>query len=181
MLLRKDDSCLLLIDVQEKLTPLIEHHESLIERCQWLLRLANDLGVPCLISEQYPRGLGPTLDSLKTLVSQNIAIEKVHFSCSREPTYKQHLKDINKQQLILIGIEAHVCVLQTALNLVAEDYEVFIVVDAVGSRKMLDKKYALKRMQQLGVTLLTSEMVFFEWLEQAGTPLFKALSTTYLK
>ncbi|WP_131781439.1 hydrolase [Legionella gresilensis] len=181
MLLRKDDSCLLLIDVQEKLIPLIENNESVVERCQWLLRLANDLAVPCLVSEQYPRGLGPTLGSLKTLTSQNTIIEKVHFACSGEPTFKQHLNEINKKQLILIGIEAHVCVLQTALALVAEDYEVFIVVDAVGSRKALDKKYALKRMQQLGITLLTSEMVFFEWVEQAGTPLFKTLSSTYLK
>ncbi|WP_419418815.1 hydrolase [Legionella sp. D16C41] len=181
MLLRRNDSCLLLIDMQEKLIPLIAESESLINHCEWLLRLANELTVPCLISEQYPRGLGPTLKSLLDITSQSQIVEKVDFSCAKEANFKRPLEALNKKQLVLIGIEAHVCVLQTALDLLAENYEVFIVVDAVSSRKLLDKKYALKRMQQHGATLITAEMVFFEWVEKAGTPLFKALSSKYLK
>lgn len=181
MLIKKDDSCVLLVDVQEKLIPLIEGSDALVNRCQWLLRLANELDVPCLISEQYPRGLGPTMQPLKEVNSKDLPIEKVYFSCYREPNFVHCLKQVGKTQCLLLGIESHVCVLQTALDLLAEDYEVFIVVDAVGSRKPLDKKYALKRMQQAGATLVTTEMVFFEWIEQAGTPLFKALSSAYLK
>ncbi|STX29307.1 YcaC like amidohydrolase [Legionella beliardensis] len=181
MLIKKDDACLLLIDVQEKLLPLVADSEALIDRCQWLLRLANELEVPCLVSEQYPRGLGHTVKPLLEVSSQEPPIEKVHFSCYREPNFVQRVKQLGKTQFVLIGIEAHVCVLQTALDLLAEDNDVFIVVDAVSSRKLIDKKYALKRLQQAGAILVTAEMVFFEWLEQAGTPLFKALSNAYLK
>ncbi|MDP1603895.1 MAG: hydrolase [Legionella sp.] len=180
MLLKKDNSCLLLIDVQEKLTPLVQKPEALIERCQWLMRLATDLHVPLIVSEQYPRGLGITVAPLLEVSEKDTSIEKVHFSCWREPRFKKRLQSLNKMQLVLIGIETHVCVLQTAMDLISADYEVFVVVDAVSSRDELDYKYALKRMKQAGIQLVTSEMVFFEWVGQAGTPEFKTLSKSYL-
>ncbi|MDI9819299.1 MULTISPECIES: hydrolase [unclassified Legionella] len=181
MLLKKDQSCLLLVDVQEKLTPLVREPEALLSRCQWMIRLSIDLNIPLLVSEQYPRGLGSTIEPLKSLVSQEKSVEKVHFSCFQEPTFKHHLQLINKKQFVLIGIEAHVCILQTALDLLEAGYDVFVVVDAVSSRFELDYKYGLKRMKQAGVQLVTSEMVFFEWVGQAGTAEFKALSKAYLQ
>jgi nicotinamidase-related amidase len=180
MLLKKDNSCLLLIDVQEKLTPLVQKSEALIERCQWLMRLATELQVPQIVSEQYPKGLGITVAPLHELSQKDSAIEKVHFSCWQEPRFKERLQPLNKKQLVLIGIETHVCVLQTAMDLIKAEYEVFVVVDAVSSRHELDYKYALKRMKQAGIQLITSEMVFFEWIGQAGTPEFKMLSKRYL-
>lgn len=181
MLLNKNDSVLLLVDVQEKLIPFISNKEGLIKRCEWLLKLATKLKVPVLTSEQYPKGLGATLESLKQYISPKNCIEKVHFSCMQEPNYVHRLSELKKNQLILIGIEAHVCVLQTALELQHAGFDVFVVVDAVGSRSELDFKYGLKRMKQDGVHLITAEMVFFEWLRCSAVPDFKALSKEFLQ
>lgn len=181
MLLHKDQSCLLLIDVQEKLTPHVQNPAHLIERCQWLMQLAKEINVPLLISEQYPKGLSTTVAALRALITDEKIIEKVHFSCFRAPAFKERLQAVNRKQLVLIGIETHVCVLQTALDLQAANYEVFVVVDAVSSRNEIDYKYGLKRMKQAGIQLVTAEMVFFEWVEKAGTAEFKALSKAYLQ
>ena len=177
MLLKKDESCLLLIDVQEKLTPLVQNSPHLISRCEWLLRLATELGVVNIISEQYPSGLGSTVAPLRGF---GTAFPKVHFSCWSDNSLKQVLQGLNKKQFVLIGIETHVCVMQTALELCAAGYDVFVVVDAVSSRHEQDHRYGLKRIKQAGGFLVTAEMVFFEWVGQAGTPEFKALSNAYL-
>ncbi|MBA3536381.1 MAG: hydrolase [Tatlockia sp.] len=181
MLLERDRSCLVLIDVQEKLMPLVQNPDAVLARCQWLMLLAKDLAVPQLASEQYPKGLGPTVESLRCMISEEELIEKVHFSCFKALEFKQRLDALKKKQMVLIGIEAHVCVLQTALDLQQSGYEVFVVVDAVSSRSELDYKYGLKRMKQDGIHLITSEMVFFEWIGQAGTAEFRTLSKAYLQ
>lgn len=181
MLMQKNLSCLVLIDVQEKLTPLVQNHKEIVARSEWLLRLAKDLSVPLLVCEQYSKGLGPTINALQEVTSGITPIEKVHFSCFKSLSFQQQLNATGKKQIILIGIETHVCVLQTALDLLDKGYHVFIVVDAVSSRNELDKHFGLKRMKQAGATLVTSEMVFFEWVEKAGTPEFKALSKAYLQ
>lgn len=180
MLMNKDKSALLIIDVQEKLTPLVLEHQAMVERCQWLMNLAETLNVPTVISEQYPSGLGPTLPVLQNKAYQTQCISKVHFSCMRDDACRMHLDQLEKTQLILAGIETHVCVLQTALDMKEAGYEVFVVVDAVSSRDQQDKTYALKRMKQAGIHLVTSEMVFFEWIRKAGTAEFKALSKAFL-
>jgi nicotinamidase-related amidase len=181
MLLERDKSCLVLIDVQEKLMPLVQNTDAVLARCQWLMRLAKDLTVPQLASEQYPKGLGLTVEPLRSLVSQEELIEKVHFSCFKALEFKQRLEALQKKQMVLIGIETHVCVLQTALDLQEAGYEVYVVVDAVSSRFELDYKFGLKRMKQDGIHLITSEMVFFEWIGQAGTSEFRTFSKAYLQ
>ena len=174
MLLKRDLSALILVDVQEKLTPKILQHESLITRCEWLLRLANACSVPVLSCEQYPSGLGKTVEPLASLLSE-ASIEKTEFSCYQCNEFANQWHKLNKKQAVIIGIETHVCVLQTALDLIEQDFQVFVVVDSVSCRSELDKTYGLKRMKQAGAELLTSEMVFFEWLENAGTSEFKEL------
>lgn len=180
MLLNKEESILLLIDVQEKLTHFVLNHEVLVERCEWLLKFAQKMDVPILVSEQYPKGLGPTIEQLRPYFTQQECIDKVHFSCMSDSQYVQRLKQYHKKQLVLIGIEAHVCVLQTALEMKEQGFDVFVVVDAVSSRGEQNLKYGLKRMKQEGVHLVTSEMVFFEWIRKAGTPEFKSLSKEFL-
>jgi nicotinamidase-related amidase len=180
MLLNKDESILLLIDVQEKLTPAVLDSNAFIAHCEWMLKLAKKMGVPILVSEQYPKGLGSTLAPLRIYFNQDSCVDKVHFSCMSDAHYVQRLKQFQKKQLVLIGIEAHVCVLQTALEMKEQGYDVFVVVDAVSSRGEQNLKYGLKRMKQEGVHLVTSEMVFFEWLRMAGTPEFKELSKEFL-
>lgn len=180
MLLDKNDSLLVLVDVQEKLTPAVLNHKTVIDRCVWMLKLAQRMDVPVLVSEQYPKGLGASLNDFKPYYTAENCIEKVHFSCMKEPTFINKLHEFKKNQLVLIGIEAHVCVLQTALDMKSTGFDVYVVVDAVTSRHDVDLKYGLKRMKQEGIHLVTSEMVFFEWLQQAGTPEFKALSKEFL-
>jgi len=179
MLLERAQSTLLLIDVQEKLTPLVMQSSAVIERCRWLMELAGELSVPQLISEQYPKGLGATITVLQSLVPEDAIIEKIQFSSWAEKGMQERLQFINNKQIILMGIETHVCVLQTAIDLLNAGFEVFVVVDAVSSRYEIDHKYGLKRMKQEGVQLVTAEMVFFEWLKQAGTPEFKVLSKRF--
>lgn len=181
MLLNKDKSALLLVDVQEKLTPLVLNSQELVERCEWLIRLAKDLDVPLIISEQYPRGLGKTVAPLQGAGSTHRAVEKVHFSCYRESSFVKHWQAVDRKQVVIAGIETHVCVLQTAVDMLNSGFDVFVVIDAVSSRHELDHKYGLKRMKQAGIHLVTAEMVFFEWVEQAGTPEFKTLSQSYLR
>lgn len=178
MLLRKEDSSLVLVDVQEKLAPYVIHSEKMIARCKWMLKLAQQLSVPILVTEQYPRGLGNTVGELQGYAKPS---DKVHFSCWPASVFQEQLKSLQKSQVILIGIETHVCVLQTAFDLLEQGFEVYVVVDAVSSRAELDKQTGLNRMQQAGVQLVTSEMVFFEWVHQAGTPEFKSLSATFMK
>jgi nicotinamidase-related amidase len=137
--------------------------------------------VPYLVAEQYPQGLGSTLQALQPIVPNNNVVKKVHFSCWREPLFQNALQALNKKQVVLMGIETHVCVLQTAFDLQTAGYHVFVVIDAVGSRHEMDYKYALKRMKQAGIELVTSEMVFFEWVEKAATPEFKMLSKAFLQ
>ncbi len=180
MLLQKEKSCLVIIDVQEKLAPHVSHVDNLITNCQWLMRLASELDVPVLVTEQYVEGLGPTIEPLRKLMPGKTDIDKLYFSCSRDHSFQKHWQVLNKKQAILAGIETHVCVLQTALDLRAAGVDVYVVVDAVSSRSDMDHEYGLKRMQQAGVQLLTREMVFFEWIEQAGKPTFKSLSKVFI-
>ncbi len=181
MLLNRDTSALLLVDVQEKLTPHVLNSDGVVLRCQWLIRLAMELAVPLVVSEQYPKGLGHTVALLRDLMPHQPCIDKVQFSCYREPSFVKHWQTIQRQQVVIAGIETHVCVLQTALDMNQSGLDVFVVVDAVGSRHELDHKFGLKRMKQEGIHLVTAEMVFFEWVGQAGTPEFKALSQSYLR
>ena len=181
MLLNREKSGFVLVDVQEKLTPHVLNSEALVTRCQWLIRLSTELNVPLIVSEQYPSGLGKTVKPLKELTSNAQCVDKVHFSCYREPSFVNHWQTLDRRQVVIAGIETHVCVLQTAMEMNNSGLDVFVVVDAVSSRHEIDHKYGLKRMKQAGIHLVTAEMVFFEWVGQAGTAEFKTLSQSYLR
>lgn len=178
MLINREESCIVLIDVQEKLTPLVQDSKSLVARAHWFLSLARDLHIPTIVCEQYPQGLGSTVQALQGFGE---AYSKVHFSCFEESAVRSYIAAQYKKQVLLIGIETHVCVLQSALGFLRDGYEVFVAVDAVSARSPIDHEYGLKRMASAGVALVTGEMVFFEWVKQAGTPEFKSLSSIYLR
>lgn len=181
MLLDKDKSLMLLVDVQEKLVPAVVNKDAFIARCEWLLKLASRMNVPALASEQYPKGLGATIEPLLSYIDKNNCIAKTSFSCMHEPAFVHRLEHFNKKQIILLGIEAHVCVLQSALEMKEAGYDVYVVVDALSSRNELDLKYGLKRMKQDGIHLVTAEMVLFEWLRHSGGADFKSLSKEFLQ
>lgn len=181
MLLNAEKSCLLLVDVQEKLLPAIHNHEQLLSNCRWMLQVAEILQIPVLVSEQYPKGLGPTVEPLKKLVPPDVYVEKLHFSCADDENCLKRINALDRPQIVIIGIETHVCVLQTALGLLMEDKEVYVVADAVGNRNPNDAVLALERMRAAGVEIISKEMALFEWVHQAGTPEFKQLSKEFLR
>jgi nicotinamidase-related amidase len=176
VLLDRTKSCLLVIDIQEKLITAINGADRVIANTAVLLRAAARLGIPALFSEQYPKGLGPTVPALAGFAAAGGPVVKSEFSCSEAPGFVERLRATGREQLVLAGIEAHVCVLQTALGFWARDYPVFVVADAVSSRKPESVAVALDRLRDEGVAIVTTEMVLFEWLGRAGTPEFKELS-----
>lgn len=181
MLLDKDKSCLIVIDVQEKLAPAVVHSKHLLERCEWLMRLATELDVPVLVCEQYPKGLGYTTEPLRSLLPHHEIFEKVSFSAYKDGAFKNALEQLNKKQYIIVGIETHICVLQTALDLISTGAQVYVVLDAVSARHLNDHQAGIDRMKYAGVHVITSEMIFYEWIKSAGTPVFKALNQAFMK
>ena len=176
MLIERDKSCLLIVDVQEKLAPAVADPAGVIRNARILIRAATRLAVPVVVSEQYPQGLGPTVPELRGLVADSARISKLSCSCAADPILQQRVKDTRRPLLVIGGLEDHVCVLQSALGFQQAGFKTFVVADAVSSRAPGNREMALRRMAENGVELVTTEMVVFEWLGQAGTPEFKELS-----
>ncbi len=181
MLLRSDTSALLIVDVQARLLPAIDDGERVLQNCAWLVRLARELDVPVGVSEQYPQGLGPTVATLRELVASECIVKKIHFSCVAESRFAELPGFATRQQIVVAGTEAHVCVLHTCMDLLAEGRQVFVAADAVGSRTAVDRELALDRLRQNGAQIVTREMVAFEWLERAGTDLFRRISREFIR
>lgn len=181
MLLDRDASMLLVVDVQQRLIPAIHDHGPVMDSVAWLMDLSRTLGVPVRASEQYPRGLGPTVPELRQRLADEDVVEKLHFSCAADAGCLGMLEALGRSQIVLCGIETHVCVLQTALGLLGRGYRVFVVADAVSSRQPSDRQLGLDRMRDAGVTVVGREMVAFEWLHVAGTDEFKAVSREFLR
>lgn len=175
MLIEREKSLLLVVDVQEKLAPAIFEGEIAIRNNVRLLDGARQLGIPSFISEQYVRGLGPSIAEIRNAAVDAKFFEKTHFSCAAEAGVIEMLRAAGRQQILLTGMEAHVCVLQTALGLLAAGFDVFLIADAVSSRTPANRSAAIARLQSCGVHIVTTEMVLFEWLRKADTEEFRAL------
>lgn len=173
MLVDKARSGLLIVDVQEGLNPVMADPRTVLRGCSLLLQGAARLEIPVLVSEQYPKGLGPTVGELLELAPPDSVLEKLHFSCAADDGMRARLEGWGRNQVVVAGIEAHVCVLQSVLQLLALGYEVFVVADATSSRRPENHRAALERMGRAGAQVVTVEMVLFEWLGVAGTPEFK--------
>jgi nicotinamidase-related amidase len=172
---------LIVIDAQERFRGAVENMDATGARIALLAKAAARLEVPALVSEQYPKALGLTLEDIRcSLPPDTQAIEKMTFSCADVPEWAAKLQGFTRgakrDQLVICGVEAHVCVLQTALDLAQNaDAAVYVVEDAVSSRRASDKQAALRRLESHGVQVVTAEMVIFEWLRKAGTQEFKDL------
>ena len=180
MLIDAERSQLLLIDLQERMMPAIADEATIVANCRWLVDVAQLIGVPVAAIEQYPKGLGPLVASIRGLVPADAVAAKTRFS-SVAAKCLAPLPGSDRAQIVIAGVETHVCVLQTALDLYHEGKEVFVVADCVGSRRAIDRDLALARMRQEGVRIVSREMAAFEWLGEAGTPLFKTVSKAFLK
>ena len=175
MLINAEESVLMMVDLQERLIPAIAEKEKVLRNSATLLHAARRLSVPLLVSEQYPGGLGHTTAALADQLAPEEVMEKITFSCLAAPDIAARLSALGRPQTVVCGAEAHVCVMQTALDLVARDYRVFVVADATGSRDPANREAALARLSGAGATIVTTEMVLFEWLKRAGTEDFRAL------
>ena len=180
MLIDAHRSQLLVVDVQEKLVPAIHDHERVVANVVWLIRVAQRIGVPVAAVEQYAKGLGRTVRPIRDLLPDGATGQKNRFSAVAAQCLPR-LPGADRAQIVLAGIETHVCLLQTALELLEEGREVYVVGDAVGSRRETDRDLALARMRQEGVRVVSREMVAFEWLGEAGTPLFREVNREFLR
>ena len=169
-----NNSLMLIIDVQEKLVNMITDSK-VKENAIKLAKTTQIINLETIVTEQYPKGLGSTIDEIKIATQNATYIKKTYFSGYEE--IKNILKVKNKKQIILWGIEAHICVLQTAFDLINNGYEVFIVEDASGCRNKNDKKVALQRLRHAGCQTVTTEMVIFELLKYSKHPNFKEVQS----
>ncbi|SEQ69779.1 Nicotinamidase-related amidase [Amphritea atlantica] len=181
MLIYPNSSCLLVVDIQEKLVPAVHESETLVTNVRWLAEVAKLAGVPILTSEQYPKGLGRTVPELLDVLPEEGFMDKLHFSCMSDPSCNEKINSIRPNQVIIVGMEAHVCVMQTAIQIKQQAREVYVVADAVSSRNPADKQAALERMRHCGIHIVTKEMVGFEWIQKSGTEEFKTFSTQFLR
>lgn len=174
-ILDRTKTALLIIDLQEKLLPAIMESETVIQNTIKLIEGCKILAVPIYCTEQYPKGLGTTELRIKNLIPSEI-ISKMFFSCIGAGDLFERMKHKNIKQVIVCGVEAHVCVQQTVLDLLANNFQVDVVADAISSRKKIDYEISLQRMRSEGAEITTTESVLFELLNICGTDEFKAIS-----
>jgi len=174
--LTSDNTVLLLIDFQERLFPVMHDKEKLLNNVIKLIRGAQVLEIPIIITEQYPKGLGPTIPEIKSLLPDIKPVEKTCFSCSDEPVFSEALESLKRKQVIIAGIEAHICVYQTAAALARAGYQAEVAGDCVSSRDPGNKLAALCKLGAGGVSATTTEMALFELLKEAKGDKFKQIS-----
>jgi len=174
MRLKIEDSLLLVIDCQEKLMPVIYEKDQLMKQIMILLEGSKVLGIPMIVTQQYTKGLGMSLPQVQQYESQYY--DKTTFSCYGESSIRRALETNGKNTIVVCGVESHICVLQTVLDLLEDGYQVVLAADCIGSRKVYDKEIALKRMEQDGAVITTCESLLFELLKEAGSDTFKQIS-----
>jgi nicotinamidase-related amidase len=173
--LQRHDALLLVIDVQEKLMPVIDRGDDVAANVERLVRGCHVLDVPTLLTEQYVKGLGPTVPRVRRALEETSGytpVEKMCFSAKGEGEFVATLRGLRKKQVLVCGVEAHVCVYQTVRDLLAADYDVTLVADAISSRTPENKDLALRRMTADGASLSSTEMALFELLGRSGTDEF---------
>ena len=176
MLMRAENACLMIVDVQQRLLSAMDSPRSVLSGCSLMMKAAGVLDVPIVVTEQYPEGLGPTVEPLAKLADDDAFFSKVHFSSAKNTAIRGKMETLKPDQIVIAGIEAHVCVLQSALGFMELGYQCFVVADATSSRSSANHAAAMTRMREAGVEIVTSEMIVFEWLEKAGTDEFRELS-----
>jgi nicotinamidase-related amidase len=171
-----EDSAAVIIDIQERLLPHMYDGEKMLRNCEKLIEGLKILSVPITVTQQYTKGLGPTQPSIVEKFSDFSFIEKTTFSCCEEPAFMENISLSGKKYVIICGIEAHVCVLQTCIDLIDGGFVPVIVADCISSRKPEDKLTAIERMRQEGARITTLESILFELTRRAGSEIFKSIS-----
>jgi nicotinamidase-related amidase len=175
---RADSALLVVVDIQQRLGDAMPNKvlNRVLQNATLLIRSAGFLAVPIIRTEQYPEGLGATHPLIATALTDNVtSLQKTSFSCCGSPAFQHAIERAKRQQIVLVGMEAHVCVLQTALDLRAAGHEVFVVEDAICSRRLENYQNALERLREQKVSVISAESVVFEWLGDSKHPHFKAV------
>jgi nicotinamidase-related amidase len=173
--LDRDSAALLVVDIQERLAAVMAEREQVVVNAGHLIAAAKLLGVPVVHTEQYPKGLGPTVPELRAALEPAAAVEKMTFDCCGEPSFAPALGQTGRSTVIVCGMETHICVLQTVLGLLADGKTVHVAADAVCSRNPENARTALELMRAAGAVVTCTETVMFQLLVRAGTPEFKAI------
>ena len=175
MLISAERSCLFVVDMQSRLLPAMHDADTILQNCRILLQAAARRAVPILAVELNPGGIGKTVEPVASLVPEGAIMEKVHFSSHAEAEVRTRVAATGRHQMVVAGMEAHVCVLQTAIEFAEAGYETFVVSDATASRTPENHAAALGRLAANGVEAVTTEMVVFEWLHRTDVPEFRDL------
>ncbi|NCB41037.1 MAG: hydrolase [Clostridia bacterium] len=175
-MIRRDKAVVVVIDMQERLLPVMKNQAEIARKAAMLIRGAKILGTPILVTEQYPKGLGKTVPEIQEALGEFRPIEKTSFSVLGEPNFIEAFKELNRQDVIICGIESHVCIEQSALDFLNQGCQVYIMEDAVGSRSDEDKEVARRRMTEAGCIGTTVEAALFELVGDAKDPSFKEIS-----
>jgi nicotinamidase-related amidase len=172
----KSDTALVIVDIQERLANVMKAKEDVVRNCLHLIELAKMLNIPIVLTEQYPKGIGHTVGEIKDALLQYKPIEKMTFSCCEESKFSIFLSDLNKKNILLTGMETHICVLQTCIGLLKEGYNVHLVKDAACSRSRENWKTSVEFMRDAGAVITCTETALFQLLKIAGTGEFKTIS-----
>lgn len=167
MLIKRDDCCLLVIDVQARLLPAAYDPIGVARCCRTIIEAAHAAGIPVLVTEHYPQGIGHTADQLAPLIDPDNILEKIYFSCFSEISARRRIRETGKGTLVVAGMEAHVCLGQTVLDLVDAGYRVIVSTDATASRRRLDHETALHRLEQAGAQIATTVEIVDAWHAEA--------------
>lgn len=176
MRILKEQTAGLVIDIQERLYPYIHGHEQLTKNVGILIAGLKTIGIPLIVTEQYTKGLGTTIEPVQMVLGDYDPLEKMAFSCCDDTGFSGALEKVDRRFIIITGIEAHVCVLQTTIDLLDRNYTPVVVEDCISSRNLNDKNVAVQRMRREGAVITTYESVLFELLRYSGTDEFKAVS-----
>lgn len=175
-LLEKEEAVFVIVDIQERLAAVMSERQKVIDNCLHLVEISRLLSIPIVVTEQYPKGLGPTVSEIKVALPSYDPDEKISFSCCKDAEFIKRLHATGRKKVILAGMETHVCVLQTCIGLLKEGYAVHVVGDAMCSRTEADFKTGLEYMRDAGAVITGTETVLFQLLGKAGTDEFKIIS-----
>ena len=175
-LLDKNNCILVIVDIQERLATVMKQKDPVVNNCLHLIEIAKIFGIPRVVTEQYPKGLGRTVEEIRKALPADDPIEKLTFSCCEEPAFLNEIKKLNKKTVILTGMETHVCVLQTCIGLLSNGFHVHLVKDAVCSRAKENWRTGIEFMRDAGAVVTCTETVLFQLLKVAGTEEFKTIS-----
>lgn len=173
LLLTDNNTCLLVVDIQEKLFPFIQNKYKVLDKVKKLLMFAKIVELPVMVTEQNPRGLGKTIREIREVIPDIAAIEKYAFNCCGEVNFIEFLNAKEMKNIITVGIETHICVTQTVLDLLSKGFHVHVIADAIGARGELDHNAGINRMQKAGAVISTAEMMMYEYLKSSKHPKFK--------